>query len=46
MRDAGHVDLIADDPIAERDVPELARTQGWHCAIVRDGTATRYTLIK
>jgi tRNA 2-thiouridine synthesizing protein A len=46
MRDASHVELIADDPIALRDVPDMANARGWICTMSDEAEATRFTLKK
>jgi tRNA 2-thiouridine synthesizing protein A len=44
MRESGHVLLIADDPLALNDVPEMAEAQGWQCSVVHDESSTRFTI--
>lgn len=46
MRTADHVELITDDPIALRDVPEMASARGWTCAASGGADGTRFTLKK
>lgn len=46
MRAADHVELIADDPIALRDVPEMARARGWTCSLSTGAGETRFILKK
>ena len=45
VREAGPgaaIELLADDPAAETDVPALARERGWMLAIEAEGGVTRY----
>ena len=44
MRDADHVELISDDPIALTDIPEMASARGWTCALSETSDGTRFTL--
>lgn len=44
MRQAMTIILVADDPIARRDVPELARANGWACSLEHHAETTHYTL--
>ncbi|CAN5291742.1 hypothetical protein BH10PSE13_BH10PSE13_26430 [soil metagenome] len=44
MRIAIHVELIADDPVAVRDVPEMARARGWTCTVSHAAGEARFTL--
>lgn len=46
MRDASRVELIADDPIARRDVPDMAAARGWTCVMSDIIGATQYILTK
>jgi TusA-related sulfurtransferase len=44
MRREASIVLIADDPVAQRDVPELARANGWTCTMEDLVGTTRYAL--
>lgn len=44
MRVADRIILICDDPIARKDVPEMALARGWHCQLSDDGDVTRFFL--
>jgi tRNA 2-thiouridine synthesizing protein A len=44
MRREARIILIADDPMAQRDVPELARANGWVCTVDDQAGTTRYAL--
>jgi hypothetical protein len=46
MRTSHHVILIADDPIALKDVPAMAEARGWHCDVALDEDGTRFSLRK
>lgn len=36
MRTSDSIVLICDDPIARKDVPEMALARGWRCQIFDD----------
>jgi tRNA 2-thiouridine synthesizing protein A len=44
MRREARIVLIADDPVAQRDVPDLARANGWACTMEDQAGTTRYAL--
>lgn len=44
MRDCDHVVLIADDPIALREVPDMADSRGWRCAVDKGETSNKFIL--
>jgi tRNA 2-thiouridine synthesizing protein A len=44
MRHELSIILIADDPIAQKDVPELARANGWDCTVENRAETTHFTL--
>lgn len=44
MRRELRIVLIADDPVARKDVPELARVHGWTCTVENRAETTRFTL--
>jgi TusA-related sulfurtransferase len=44
MRREANIVLIADDPIAQREVPDLARANGWACTMEDQAGTTRYAL--
>lgn len=44
MRHETRIILVADDPVARRDVPELAAANGWSCQLEDQAETTRYTL--
>jgi tRNA 2-thiouridine synthesizing protein A len=44
MRREARIVLIADDPVAQRDVPDLARANGWACTMEDQAGTTRYFL--
>jgi len=44
MREADHVTLLADDPVALIDVPVLAEAQGWSAEVIAEMDHHRYEL--
>jgi tRNA 2-thiouridine synthesizing protein A len=46
MRQGDHVVLLTDDPIALKDVPEMAKARGWQCSLVQDEVTATFTLKK
>ncbi|HEX7854676.1 MAG TPA: sulfurtransferase TusA family protein [Sphingobium sp.] len=46
MRESDHVVLLADDPIALKDVPDMARARGWQCNLAQDEVTATFTLKK
>ncbi|MET0360558.1 MAG: sulfurtransferase TusA family protein [Sphingobium sp.] len=46
MRDADHIMLISDDPIARRDVPEMALARGWRYEMANEGDLSRISLFR
>jgi hypothetical protein len=46
MRDADHIVLISDDPIARRDVPDMALARGWRYEMVDEGDLSRISLFR
>ncbi|MCE7797928.1 sulfurtransferase TusA family protein [Sphingobium sufflavum] len=44
MRGGAPVLLISDDPIARRDVPDMAHARGWQCTLSDDADATQFLL--
>lgn len=44
MRRETRIILVADDPVARRDVPELAAANGWSCRLEQQAETTSYTL--
>jgi tRNA 2-thiouridine synthesizing protein A len=44
MRRETRIILVADDPMAQRDVPDLARANGWACTMEDRHGTTRYAL--
>jgi tRNA 2-thiouridine synthesizing protein A len=44
MRREARIVLIADDPVAQRDVPDLARANDWTCTMEDQAGTTRYAL--
>lgn len=45
MRDHAAFRLLADDPVALRDVPELAAQRGWSCVVEGDGPVHGFRLV-
>lgn len=44
MRICDALVLISDDPIARKDVPEMAEAQGWLCEVSQGDVGTRFLL--
>ncbi|MFT3965653.1 MAG: sulfurtransferase TusA family protein [Sphingobium sp.] len=46
MRANDHVLLLADDPIALKEVPDMASARGWRCGVLREDSCTKFILKK